>query len=154
MIRTYTTHSVDETIALGERLGSVVRGGETIELRSDVGGGKTTFVKGVARGMKIAEVVQSPTFTISREYTAPSGLALHHYDFYRLNDPGILSAELSESVADKRVITIIEWADMVESVLPEGKIEITVRATGDDDREFTFSVAADHAYLLPAGENE
>ena len=151
MTEVFTTNSLDATLALGEQFGRVLKGGEVIELRSDIGGGKTSFVKGIAKGMAIDAVVQSPTFTISREYTAPSGLQLHHYDFYRLSDPGILSAELTESVQDEQVITVVEWADVVESVLPQGKIEIVIRATGDESREFTFKVDTGHAYALPQG---
>ncbi|MCA9334779.1 tRNA (adenosine(37)-N6)-threonylcarbamoyltransferase complex ATPase subunit type 1 TsaE, partial [Candidatus Saccharibacteria bacterium] len=69
---------------LGSVLGKTLTGGETIELVGDVGAGKTTFVRGVARGMHVDETVQSPSFTISRIYEATEGRRLVHYDFYRL----------------------------------------------------------------------
>ena len=153
MTEDITTYSLDETLSLGERFGRTLRGGEAIELRSDVGGGKTSFVKGIAKGMGITDVVQSPTFTISREYVAPSSLELHHYDFYRLSDPGILSAELAESVQNQKVVTVVEWADVVESVLPKNKIEIVIRATGDDEREFSFRLGEQHDYAAPKGDD-
>lgn len=108
------------------------------ELRSDIGGGKTSLAKGIAEGMGIGAVIQSPTFTISREYTAPSGIQLHHYDFYRLHDPGIMSAELAESLNNPKVVTIIEWADTVTSLLPERTMTITINFKDDTTRRLTL----------------
>lgn len=153
MQRTYTTNSVQETILLGASLGKYVRGGEVIELNSDVGGGKTTLTKGIASGMGITDLIQSPTFMISREYAASSGLELHHYDFYRLGDAGIMSAELAESIADKKVITIVEWAGIIESTLPETKITIKLRALSDSSRECTVIVPSGLDYIYePLGK--
>ena len=91
--------TAEELIELGVTLGSLLRGGETIELVGDIGAGKTTLTKGLARGMGIAEEVQSPTFTLSRVYDAPNGRRLAHYDFYRLNNAGIMQAELLDNTA-------------------------------------------------------
>ena len=113
-----------ETRALGEKLGGLLKGGEVIELVGDVGAGKTTFVKGLALGLGIEEDVQSPSFTISRVYDARDGLLLAHYDFYRLNDAGIMADELTETTQDPSTITVIEWADIVEGVLPVGRLRI------------------------------
>jgi len=120
--------------AFGESFGRLLRGGEVIELIGDVGAGKTTLVKGIAQGLGIDEAIQSPTFTISRVYDARDGLRLSHYDFYRLNDAGIMADELDEAVHDPTGITIIEWADVVEGVLPEGHIAITITAPTDETR--------------------
>src|SRR3546814_310559 len=103
--RTTTTSSAAETEALAEQLAKNLRGGEAIELISDLGGGKTTFVRGLARGLDIKSQVTSPTFTVNREYSGR--LRLHHYDFYRLNVAGIMSAELSESVSDKAGVVVV-----------------------------------------------
>ena len=105
--------SENETRALGERLGALLRGGETIELVGDVGAGKTTFVKGLALGLGIDEDVQSPSFTISRLYDARDNLRLAHYDFYRLTNAGIMADELTETTQDSATVTVIEWADIV-----------------------------------------
>ncbi len=117
----------------GRHLGERLRGGEVIELIGDVGAGKTTLVKGVGEGLKIDEDIQSPSFTISRVYQARDGLELHHYDFYRLTEAGIMSYELEESVRDPMAITIIEWAETVHNVLPKhaGKITITYTPKGE-----------------------
>lgn len=126
-----------QTRAFGEALGSRLRGGETIELIGDVGAGKTTFTKGLAIGLGIDEDVQSPSFTISRVYEARDGLALAHYDFYRLTDAGILNDELREVMHDPTVVTVIEWADIVDGVLPENRLRIHFTSPDDDTRLLT-----------------
>jgi len=114
-----------ELTTLAESIGSRLRGGECFELIGDVGTGKTTFTKALARGMGVREDVQSPSFTISREYDGKNELRLAHYDFYRLNDPGVVSYELAESIADQNMVTIIEWAETVKNVLPDARVGIT-----------------------------
>jgi tRNA threonylcarbamoyladenosine biosynthesis protein TsaE len=122
----------------GAKLGGLLKGGECIELVGDVGAGKTTLVKGIARGLEIDETVQSPSFTISRVYDTPHELRLAHYDFYRLQDAGIMADELREAAADAQTITIIEWADIVSGVLPADHLTITIQATGESDRKLTL----------------
>jgi len=123
-----------ETRTLGEKLGSLLKGGEVIELVGDVGAGKTTFVKGLARGLSIDEDVQSPSFTISRVYDARDDLQLAHYDFYRLSDAGIMADELTETTQDPLTVTVIEWADIVEGVLPENRLRIVFAAPTETAR--------------------
>jgi len=113
-------------LALGKALGATLKGGEVIELIGDLGAGKTQLVRGIAEGIDSIDVVQSPSFTISRIYKG-KGLELHHYDFYRLgDDPGILRAELAESIEDSQVTVVTEWANSVEDVLPRDKLAITI----------------------------
>ena len=119
--------------AFGERFAATLRGDECLELIGDVGAGKTTFVKGLAKGLGILEDVQSPSFTISRVYTAPSGQRLDHYDFYRLPDAGILEYEFAESLEDPQVITVVEWADVVHDILPAHRITVRISPTGDNE---------------------
>ena len=126
------------TRSLGEKLGLLLHGGEVVELVGDVGAGKTTFVKGLAHGLSIDEDVQSPSFTISRVYEARDDLELAHYDFYRLNDAGIMANELTETTQDSQSITVIEWADIVEGVLPARRIRITFTAPTETTRTLTF----------------
>lgn len=128
-----------ETQAYAEQLGGRLKGGEIIELVGDVGAGKTSFVKGLARGLTIADDVQSPSFTISRVYEARDGLRLAHYDFYRLSDAGIMKDELTETVQDKETVTAIEWADIVEGVLPDNRITIRFEATDETTRKLTIT---------------
>lgn len=129
--------------AFGRQLGGLLRGGEVIELVGDVGAGKTTLVKGLAAGLGVDEAVQSPSFTINRTYTGRDGLVLSHYDFYRLHDPGIMADELRE-VADARdTVTVIEWADIVQDVLPADRltIHITPSSQGEHVRQLDLHTA-------------
>ncbi len=131
-------NSADEMMEFGARVGALLSGGEVIELIGDIGAGKTTFTKGVARGLQVHDDVQSPTFTISRVYQARDGLELAHYDFYRLSDPGILKMELSETAHDPHMITVIEWGEVVSRVLPEGTIKMQFVSPSESERLVTI----------------
>lgn len=131
--------SEQEMRALGEKLGSFLKGGEVIELVGDVGAGKTTFTKGLALGLGIDEDIQSPSFTISRVYDARDGLLLSHYDFYRLNDAGIMANELTETTQDPTAITVIEWADIVEGILPAHRLRIEFSAPSETTRSLVLT---------------
>lgn len=95
-------------------------------LASDLGGGKTTFTKGLAAGLGSLDKVVSPTFTVSRVYKCRDGLYLHHFDFYRLNEPGVVGHELAEVIGDPHAVTVIEWGDIVSGALPAERITITI----------------------------
>jgi tRNA threonylcarbamoyladenosine biosynthesis protein TsaE len=138
--------NLESTARLAEALGSRLRGGEVLELVSDVGGGKTTFVRGLAKGMGSNDKVASPSFTLSREYRSDK-LTMYHFDFYRLNDPGIVANELAEVVDDPQAVVVVEWADIVENVLPAERLTIRIRNTGASSREFGFSCPKSLAYL-------
>lgn len=127
------------TQALAQKIGTLLNGGEVLELVGDVGAGKTTFVKGLARGLGVTDDVQSPSFTISRTYEARDDLQLVHYDFYRLAEPGIMASELQEMVQDPQIITVIEWADIVEGVLPAGRSTIRFESLSEERRRITIS---------------
>lgn len=122
------------TKALGEKLGAMLKGGEVFQLVGDVGAGKTTFVKGLAKGLAIDDEVQSPSFTISREYTGRDNILLVHYDFYRLTDAGIMANEVAEMVNDPTTVTVIEWADIVEGVLPDKHFTLSFTAPSETTR--------------------
>lgn len=145
--------SHDEMLSFGARVARGLRGGEMIELVGDVGAGKTTFTKGLARGLGVHDAVQSPTFTISREYDTDKGLKLVHYDFYRLDDAGIMADELAESIADRRGVTVVEWAETVASVLPEDRVTLTISLVADDEqaRDVSWAVSGDRSAQLMEG---
>lgn len=128
-------------MGLGQKIGSLLIGGESVELIGDVGAGKTTFTKGIARGLRVDEDVQSPSFTISRVYDAPGGLRLCHYDFYRLDNPGVMALELAETLTDPQAITIVEWAGSVADVLPADHITIRIVPDGETGRNVTIETA-------------
>ena len=132
----------------GEQIGTVLRGGEVIELIGDVGAGKTTLTKGVALGLDISEPVQSPTFTISRVYEARDDLVLYHYDFYRLGEAGIMAEDIGESINQPGAITIVEWSGAVSDVLPADRLQIHIKATSDDEREVELTSSGDKSQKL------
>lgn len=143
--------SLEDTEALASLVGKRLKGGEVIELVSDLGGGKTAFVRGLARGIGSADHVASPTFTISREYHTDK-LTLYHFDFYRLQDPGIMTAELAEIINDPQAVVAVEWSDIVQHVLPEKRVTIKLVTTGDTARRLEFTYPAELTYVIPEEE--
>jgi len=132
---------------LGARVGAALRGGEVFELVGDIGAGKTTFVKGLARGLKITDDVQSPSFTINRHYHGRDGLTLNHYDFYRLADAGIMSIEIAESLTEPKNVVIVEWGESVRDVLPAERIGVKITYLPKEGREVTFEIPKKFQYL-------
>lgn len=128
-------------------LGQNLRGGEVIELVSDLGGGKTTFVRGLAEGIGSTDRVSSPSFTLTNQYRSDK-LTLQHFDFYRLAEPGIMRDELSEVVADAAMVTVVEWGAIVEDVLPSDRLTITIQTTSETGRNFVFSYPDKLRYLM------
>ena len=127
--------SEDEMKAFGKAIGVLLHGGEVIELIGDVCSGKTTLTKGIAISLGISEYIQSPSFTISRTYQGRNHITLAHYDFYRLDDAGIMANELNEVASDPNTVTIIEWAGIVEGVLPSDRLSIQIIAPTETSRE-------------------
>lgn len=117
-----------------------------IELVGDVGAGKTTFTKGLARGLEITEEITSPTFTISKVYENSRGQKLVHYDFYRLENPGIMVEDLFENLQDPHTVTVIEWADTVSEILPANhlRLEILINDDGSRTLNLTKSLTSEH----------
>lgn len=142
-----TTNSVDQTQKLAMAIGGRLRGGELIELVSDLGGGKTTFTQGLAAGAGTKDAVASPTFTISRVYKTPV-FDIHHFDFYRLNNAGLAAYELHDVLYDPQIVVVVEWGDVVEHVLPEDRLTIRITQSGDTSRVFTCEFPDSLSYLL------
>lgn len=122
---------------LGEAIGRSVSGGEVLELVGDIGAGKTTLTKGIARALGINEPVQSPTFTISRLYDSPKGLRLAHYDFYRLGEAGIMGDEIREAMDDDSVV-VVEWAGTVDDDLPKDRLVVKITTISEEERLVEF----------------
>lgn len=140
--------SVDAMKSWASAIGAALAGGEYIELIGDVGAGKTTFTKGLATGLNIKEVVQSPTFTISRVYDGRDGLRLAHYDFYRLADPGIMADELSETLNDDKTVTVIEWGDVVSDVRPDDYLRVDIESPSETVRQVTLTAHGERSNAL------
>lgn len=147
--KTYSisTTSSDESENLGEKLGRKLTGGEVIELTSDLGGGKTTFVRGLAKGAGSKDIVASPTFMICKQYKAKD-LTIYHYDFYRLSDPGIIRHELEEGLSDPKAVVVVEWADIIKDVLPDSRLKVNIKSTGENNREISIRIPQDLNYLM------
>lgn len=114
---------------------------------SDLGGGKTTFTRGLVRGAGSNDRVASPTFTISREYAAPC-FTIAHFDLYRLGEAGIIGEELHELVGDSGYVTVVEWGEVAHDVLPVRRVTITIRQTGDDGRHISVSYPEELSYVM------
>lgn len=110
---------------------------QIIELIGDVGAGKTTFVRGLAEGLGVKEPVTSPSFTISKSYALPDGRTLTHYDFYRLDNVGIMANNLHETINNKSIV-IVEWGNSVENILPEDRCVIVIKLQNDGSREIAI----------------
>ena len=125
-----TTYSEEETIELAQNIESEKFPNMVICLRGDLGSGKTVFTKGFAQALEVKEEVTSPTFTIIKEYTSGE-MPLYHMDVYRLDgkvdDLGI------EEYYNKKGITIIEWADMIEDYLPDKRLDIRIKNSSEDE---------------------
>lgn len=127
-----TTYSEEETIELAQNIESEKFPNMVICLQGDLGSGKTLFTKGFAQAMEIKEEVTSPTFNIIKEYTT-GDIPLFHMDVYRLD--GRAEEIGIEEYYTKRGITIIEWADMIPEYLPEKRLDIKIKNSGEDENK-------------------
>lgn len=139
--------SLKATLLLAGQIGRKLRGGEVIELVSDLGGGKTAFVRGLVKGRGGLAAVRSPSFTLSNQYEA-DGLTIHHFDFYRLSQPGIISQALAEVLTDPKSVVAVEWPGIVQDVLPKERLTIKITATGKNSRRFMFKYPKFLSYLV------
>lgn len=140
------TENPESTEELAELIGVQLQGGEIIELIGDVGAGKTTFVRGLARGAGSSARVSSPTFTVSKVYDSDN-IRLHHYDFYRLNDFKIIQNELAEVLEDPKSSAVLEWAGKVQNVLPAGRIRIKIEVESEKGRIMKFFIPEDYPHI-------
>jgi tRNA threonylcarbamoyladenosine biosynthesis protein TsaE len=120
-----------------------------------LGGGKTTFVRGLAAGLGSSDIVSSPTFTISKTYKT-NNAEIHHFDFYRLNDAGIIKDQLKESLQSPDSIIVIEWSDIIKDVLPDKRyiIDISLTANDADEREISFHYPEDYSSTIKSLETD
>ena len=125
----YTTDSTSsaDTERLGELLGSLITLPLVLELVGDIGAGKTSLVRGLARGFGSKSLVSSPSFSLSQIYENTNGYKLYHFDLYRLgDDPGLLQNELAEALSDPKAVVVVEWGQSVSKLIPKELISITL----------------------------
>ena len=139
-----TTHSVEETKKLGEKIGECIKAGTVLALIGDLGSGKTSFVQGLARGLEVPDnyYITSPSYTLINEY--PGRHPLFHVDLYRLEDSvGFEDIGLYEILDDNYVVAI-EWADRIRQELSPGYVTIKFEISGKKSRKIYISAHADN----------
>jgi len=139
------SRAAGETRAIGEALGAAARPGDVVALRGPLGAGKTQLAKGIARGLGVSEVVNSPTFVLMNEY--PGRLRLFHVDAYRIEaDEAVAAGLIDERQATG--VTVVEWADRVEAWLPADRLEIAIEPLGGDERTIAWRPTGTQAAAL------
>ncbi len=139
-MKIYETDSEAETFALGRKMGEEAKPGQVFTLIGDLGVGKTVFTKGVAKGLGITEPVNSPTFTIVQIYEE-GRMPFYHFDVYRISDVEEMEEIGYEDYFYGDGICLIEWADLIEEILPENYVQITIEKDlqkGFDYRKITW----------------
>ena len=121
-----------ETISLGEKLGKLLSKGDTICLKGDLAGGKTTFTKGIGEALNIKQVINSPTFTILKIYNGD--LTLYHIDAYSLENSNY---DLGMDELDDGIM-VVEWPEYYQQYLPQEYLEINFTYIDDNTREINF----------------
>lgn len=140
-METFETHSFEETFLLGEKIGQNAAPGEVYTLLGDLGVGKTVFTQGVAKGLQIKDVICSPTFTILQVYE-DGRIPFYHFDVYRIGDVEEMDEIGYEDYFYGEGVCFIEWANLIEEILPRERTEITILKNpekGYDYRQITIS---------------
>ncbi len=133
---TFETHSPEQTEALGEALGKVLRPGTVVAYTGDLGAGKTAFTRGLAKGLGASEPVTSPTYTIVNEYLS-GRIPLFHFDMYRLRSSEDLFDIGWEDYLERGGVCALEWSENVADAL-ENPIRVQLEKTGENARRITI----------------
>ncbi|OIJ11362.1 tRNA (adenosine(37)-N6)-threonylcarbamoyltransferase complex ATPase subunit type 1 TsaE [Anaerobacillus alkalilacustris] len=141
---TIYTSSPEETMEFAEKLGRLIQAGTVITLEGDLGAGKTHFTKGLAKGLEVKRTVNSPTFTIIKEYKGR--LPLYHMDVYRVSD-GDEDLGFDEYFYGEGV-SVIEWSSLIEEQLPSERLDIQIFHQGDQERRIVLSPIGERYNLL------
>jgi tRNA threonylcarbamoyladenosine biosynthesis protein TsaE len=148
---TVETHSPEETLDLGRRIGRAAKPGNVLALVGDLGAGKTVLAKGVAEGLGAASAreVVSPTFVLCREYL-DGRLPLYHFDAYRLRGAADLEGIGASEIFGGEGLSLVEWADRAPQALPLDRLEARLEVTGPESRRLTFEARGPQAARLLA----
>lgn len=138
------TSSPEETMELAKRLGELIEPSSVITLEGDLGAGKTHFTKGLAKGLEVKRTVNSPTFTIIKEYKGR--MPLYHMDVYRV-------CEADEDLGFDEYfygdgVTVVEWASLIKEQLPAERLAIEIKHGGEDKREIVLHPKGERYILL------
>ena len=142
-----------ETKEFGERLGSILEGGDLLSLTGDLGAGKTTLTKSIGIGLGVEDYITSPTFALINEYKGR--VYVYHFDVYRLEHEDDLLDLGYEDYFYSNGVTIIEWGDKIEDILPEDRINIKIEKGKElDERIITLSGEGERYYQIVKELNE
>jgi tRNA threonylcarbamoyladenosine biosynthesis protein TsaE len=138
---TLFTYSPEETMKVAEKLAHLLQSGDVLLLEGDLGAGKTTFTKGLAKGLGIKKNVNSPTFTIIKEYQG-GRLPLFHMDVYRLDDS---FEDLGfDEYFEGNGVTVVEWAHLIQEQLPVQLLQINVYHEAEQKRRLELKAYGQH----------
>ncbi|MDE7095184.1 MAG: tRNA (adenosine(37)-N6)-threonylcarbamoyltransferase complex ATPase subunit type 1 TsaE [Anaeroplasmataceae bacterium] len=130
MLKSYMTDSPKETIEIGKKIGSLLNSGDVVLLTGDLSAGKTTLTKGIGEALGVTKIINSPTFTIVKEYHGKC--PLYHLDLYRLD--GLNNDFDLEEYIEGDGVCVIEWPYQVEEILPKEYLEINLKRLGEFKR--------------------
>lgn len=142
----YLSNSAEETEALGRKLASLFKGGEVISLRGSLGAGKTVLAKGIAKELEIQESIVSPTFTLVQEYEGK--MKMYHLDLYRLSGEDEFESMGGEEFLYHEGVTLLEWSEKIESMLPDETIYISITINDDQSRCIEITGGSDEYSAL------
>lgn len=134
---TILTHSPAETQAFAEALGRQLKKGTCISFAGGMGAGKTTFTRGLAKGMGLPDEVSSPTFALVNEYHADGAISMYHFDMYRVTSPEALETTGFWDYPLEDAVFVIEWAENIADALPADAVRITITPIDDNTRSIT-----------------
>ncbi|MCC7289073.1 tRNA (adenosine(37)-N6)-threonylcarbamoyltransferase complex ATPase subunit type 1 TsaE [bacterium] len=135
-------------MAWGKKLGQNLKLGQLIEFVGDLGGGKTTIIKGIAQGLGIEKTVTSPTFNVMRSYELKSGGSLGHYDLYRIGDDDVVARELRELVEAGQSIVVVEWSRPFVESIKSDYLRIGIEVKPDDERIVTLTAHGPQSFRV------
>ncbi|WP_079525653.1 tRNA (adenosine(37)-N6)-threonylcarbamoyltransferase complex ATPase subunit type 1 TsaE [Halobacillus hunanensis] len=136
----WTTDSEGETLLFSEELAQYLTPGDVLTLEGNLGAGKTTFTKGLAKGLGVKRTVNSPTFTIIKEYMGR--LPLYHMDVYRLEDS---DEDLGfEEFFEGDGVTVVEWSQFIKEYLPDERLDITIEYLSETKRRIKLQPYSNH----------
>lgn len=126
------TNSPEETKSFGYKLGKLLKSGDILCLNGDLGAGKTTLTQSIAKGLDVEDYVTSPTFTLINEYDGR--YPVYHFDVYRIDDIDEMYDLGFEEYIYSEGVTIIEWANRIEDILPLERLDITIKKGKEFDQ--------------------
>lgn len=135
----YKSGSAEDTKKIAAEFAKSLKSGDVLCMYGDLGAGKTAFVQGLAAGLGVLDYVNSPTFTIVNEYSGD--LPLYHFDVYRIGDSSEMFDIGFDEYLDGDGVTVIEWAELIEDILPQSRYNITIlKADEESAREIKIEV--------------